>query len=43
MMITSLMLNEDLEERLPKTADAFPHLACYVEMDRYPGDRKSVV
>lgn len=37
MMITSLMLNEDLEERLPKTADAFPHLACYVEMDRYPG------
>ncbi len=37
MIITSLMLNENLEEQLPKTTDAFPHLACYVEMDRYPG------
>lgn len=37
MIITSLMLNENLEEQLPRTGNAFPYLACYVEMDRYPG------
>ena len=37
MILTSLRLGEDLEEQLPRSADAFPYLACYVEMDRYPG------
>ena len=37
MILTSLVLNENLEEQLPRTAQAFPHLACYVEMNRYPG------
>lgn len=37
MIITSLMLKENLEEQLPRTEQAFPYLACYVEMNRYPG------
>ncbi len=37
MIITSLMLNENLQEQLPRTEEAFPYLACYVEMNRYPG------
>ncbi len=37
MIITSLRLGEDLEEQLPRGADAFRYLACYVEMARYPG------
>ena len=37
MIITSLLLDDNLEEQLPKAAEAFPYLACYVEMDRYPG------
>lgn len=37
MIVTSLLLNENLEEQLPRTEQAFPYLACYVEMNRYPG------
>ncbi len=37
MIITSLLLDDNLEEQLPKAAEAFPYLACYVEMDKYPG------
>lgn len=37
MIITSLHLDENLKEQLPRTEFSFPYLACYVEMNRYPG------
>lgn len=37
MIITSLRLDENLEEQLPRGEKAFPYIACYVEVDKYPG------